>query len=202
MPPEWDEPVRDALGVFPTARDFVLNHYDSEGARGTNGLGVLLNHPDLAKAFLTFNNHVAVGSTLSKRVRELVILRISWLRQAEYEYIQHTVLGRNAGLSDDDIRRIQAGPAAPGWDPVDADLLRATDELYTNARIEDSTWERLSAHFSVRQLMDLVLAVGCYEVLAMVFKTFSPQLEQGVEPLDSETRSRMHATRADALTTP
>lgn len=195
LPPEWDAITHDAVSAFPSARDFVLkNHRDREGgARGMHGLGVMLHYPALAKAFLTFNNHVAVASTLSKRIRELLILRISWLRRSEYEFVQHVVLARNAGLSEAELERVQLGPDAPGWDPVDADLVRAVDELHADARIEDATWARLSKQFSTQQLMELVFAVGCYDVLAMVFKTFGAQLEPGVDPLDPAVRARMQA---------
>jgi 4-carboxymuconolactone decarboxylase len=193
LPPEWDTTVHDAVSAFPTARDFVLSHYQADGARGTHGIGVLLQYPALAKAFLTFNNHVAIASSLPKRIRELLILRLSWLRRSEYEFVQHVVLGRNAGLSEVELERIQRGPDAPGWDPIDADLVRAVDELHADARIQDPTWTRLSKHFSTAQLMDLVFAIGCYEILAMVFKTFGVQLEPGVDPLDLATRTRMHA---------
>jgi alkylhydroperoxidase family enzyme len=198
LPPEWTEATYDAVGVFPSGRDFVLANYQDQagGARGANGLGLVLRHTALAKAFLTFNNHIATASTLSKRIRELLILRISWLRRSEYEFVQHVVLGRRAGLSDEEIERLQRGPDAPGWDPQDADLLRAVDELHADARIHDATWSRLSARFNTEELMDLVFAVGCYEVLAMLFKTFGAQLEQGVEPLEAAVRARMHAREA------
>src|SRR5579871_4011321 len=81
LPPEWDADVRAAIDVFPSARDFVLSHHQSDDARGVNGVGVMLRHPSLAKAFLTFNNHVATASSVSARVRELLILRVSWLRR-------------------------------------------------------------------------------------------------------------------------
>ena len=195
LPSEWDVTTYDAVSAFPSGRDFVLSHYQDPagGARGTHGLGVILRHPALAKAFLTFNNHVAMANSVSKRIRELLILRVSWLRRSEYEFIQHVVLGRNAGLSEAELERVQAGPDAPGWDPIEADLVRAVDELYADARIQDGTWSRLSAHFSTDQLMDIVFTVGCYEVLAMVFKTFGAQLERGVDPLDPAVRARMHA---------
>jgi 4-carboxymuconolactone decarboxylase len=193
LPPEWDAVTHDAVSAFPSGRDFVLSHYQADGARGMHGLGVMLRYPALAKAFLAFNNHVATGSTLSRRVRELLILRISWLRRSEYEFVQHVVLARNAGLSEAELERVQFGPDAPGWEPVDAELVRAVDELHAQARIEDATWARLSAHFNSEQLMDIVFAVGCYDVLAMVFKTFGVQLEPGVEPLDPVVRARMHA---------
>ncbi|MET0387799.1 MAG: carboxymuconolactone decarboxylase family protein [Polyangiales bacterium] len=196
--PPWDATTHDAVSAFPSGRDFVLSHYQDQsgGARGMHGLGVVLQHPALAKAFLTFNNHVATASSLSKRVRELLILRISWLRRSEYEFVQHLVVGRNAGLSDAELERVQLGPDAPGWEIVDAELVRAADELHTDARIGDRTWARLSEHFSTEQLMDLVFVVGCYDVLAMVFKTFGVQLEPGVAALDPAVRARMHAQGA------
>jgi 4-carboxymuconolactone decarboxylase len=195
LPPDWNAATHDAVSAFPSGRDFVLSRYQDQagGARGMHGLGVLLHYPALAKAFLTFNNHVAVASTLPKRSRELLILRISWLRRSEYELVQHVVVGRNAGLTEAELERVQLGPDAPGWDPLDADLVRAVDELHADARIQDPTWTRLTDQLSTEQVMDLVFAVGCYDVLAMVFKTFGTQLEAGVEPLAPDVRSRMHA---------
>jgi 4-carboxymuconolactone decarboxylase len=197
LPPEWDAATHDAGSAFPHARDFVLSRYQDQtgGARGMHGLGIILRYPALAKAFLAFNNHVSMASSLSKRIRELLILRISWLRCSEYEFVQHVVLARNAGMSDAEIDRVTLGPDAPGWDAVDADLVRAVDELHADARIQDATWTRLSAHFNTEQLMDLVFAVGCYDVLAMVFKTFGAQLEPGVDAPDAGVRARMHAQK-------
>ena len=192
LPPEWDADIRDAMSVFPSARDFVVSHHQTADNRGVNGVGIMLRHPALAKAFFTFNNHVATASSVSVRVRELLILRVSWLRRSEYEFAQHIVLCRRAGLSDADIERIQFGPDAPGWDPMDADLIRVVDELLAEARIQDATWKRLAAHFSTTELMDMVFLVACYEILAMAFNTFGAQLESGAEPLDPVVWERMH----------
>ncbi len=199
LPPDWDDAVMDAVSAFPSGRDFVLNGWKAggHGVRGMHGLGLTLHYPALSKAFLTFNNHVATGSTLSRRSREILILRISWLRRAEYEFIQHVVLGRRAGLTDEDIERITVGPDAPGWaDPIEAELVRAVDELHEHACIQDATWARLGTQFNRDQLMDLVFCVGCYDLLAMVFKTFGAQLEEGVEALSPEMRARMHAPQS------
>lgn len=186
----------EAVSAFPHGRDFVLSTYQQGGARGMHGLGVILSHPVLAKAFLTFNNHVATTSTVSRRVREILILRISWLRRAEYEFVQHVVLGLRAGLTQTEIERIQQGPDAAGWDAVDADLVRAVDELHTDACISNETYERLSVHFTPNQMLDIVFCVGCYDLLAMVFKTFDAQVEPGVDPLDPAVSARMHAQKS------
>ena len=183
LPSDWDETVIEALGGFPQARDFVLSRWRAgeRSIRGMHGIGMLVRHPALAKAFLTFNAHVARTPSLSARMRELVILRISWLRRSEYEFIQHVVLARSVGLTDAEIDRIELGPDAPGWEPEDADIVRAVDELHGQARIGDETFARLSKRLDTAQLLDLVFAVGCYEIMAMAFNTFDIQLEPGVD---------------------
>ncbi len=191
-PSDWNSTVYDAVSAFPAARDFVLNNWQNGGARGMNGLGAMLNHPALSKAFLAFNNHIATTNTLSKRVCELLILRVSWVRRSEYEFQQHVILGLRAGLSGEEIERIQEGPDAKGWDIVDAGLLRAADDLVLDASIHRDTWKLLSQHFNTEQLIDIVFTVGCYEVLAMAFKSFRVPFESCLEPMPADTRARMN----------
>jgi 4-carboxymuconolactone decarboxylase len=196
LPADWSEAEHDAMRAMPSARDFVLANWQMD-PRGVNGLGVMLRHPAATKAFLGFNNHVATTSSIGRRERELLILRLSWLRGAEYEFLQHVVLGRRAGLSDEEIERLQQGADAPGWSATDADLLRAVDELLADACIGDTTWARLSAHFTLEQRIDIVYTVGCYEIAAMLFKTLGAQLDAGMEPLSDTLRSRLYQRRKD-----
>jgi len=192
-PDDWSEAVHDAAGAFPPGRNFILSNYKTGVARGMNGMGVTLNHPPLAKAFLTFNAHIAGANTISKREAELLILRLSWRRRAAYEFAQHVILGKRAGFTDEDIERIQAGPDAPGWSPIDAALVRAVDELYADACISDATYATLAGHYSPEQLLDIVHTVGCYELLAMVFKTFRVRFEEGFDLLPDDVMARMNA---------
>jgi 4-carboxymuconolactone decarboxylase len=53
-------------------------------------------------------------STLPPRDRELLILRIGWLCRSECEFGQSVVIGKQAGLSDEEIERVMRGPDAEG----------------------------------------------------------------------------------------
>lgn len=141
----------------------------------------LAHHPDLLRRWLVFGNHVLFKSTLPPRERELVILRIGWLCEAEYEWAQHVKIGKDAGLTDVEVERIKAGPNARGWNAQDALLLQATDELRRDAFIGDATWKGLSAHFDTKQLMDVVFAVGQYNLVSMALNTLGVQLDDGLE---------------------
>jgi 4-carboxymuconolactone decarboxylase len=195
LPSDWDAAAMDALSVFPAGRDFILKGWQAgeKAVQGMNLMGTQLHHPALAKAALPLNAHVARGNTLSTRVRELLVLRIAWLQRSEYEYVQHIRQGQLAGLSVAEIERVQQGPDAPGWDPLDADVLRAVDELHARARIQGATWQRLALHFNTQQLMDLVYVTGCYGVVSMYCNTFGVQLEDPSTALDAATRARLHA---------
>ena len=141
----------------------------------------LSHHPDLFRRWLVFGNHVLFKSTLPPRERELVILRIGWLCEAEYEWAQHVLIGKEAGLTAEEIERIKAGPNARGWSEADKLLLQATDELHKDAFITDATWNGLCQHFDTKQLMDVVFAVGQYNLVSMALNTLGVQLDDGLE---------------------
>lgn len=165
---EWSE--ADAAMMQP----FVAANSDH------NVFKTMLQHPDLMRRWLVFANHVLFKSTLGARERELVILRIGYLCQAGYEWGQHVVIARQVGLDDDGIRSAQSGPETPGISERDRLLLRATDELHADAFISDPTWAALSAHLDTHQLMDLIFAVGQYNLVSMALNSFGVQLDDGL----------------------
>jgi 4-carboxymuconolactone decarboxylase len=162
----WDGDVDQALsGLMPPER----RNPEATG----NLVATLVRHPKLARGFLRFNFHLLYGSTLPARVRELAVLRVAHLSRCEYEWRHHVGMGRDAGLTDEDIAGVERGEAAGELDHA---VLTAVDELHHDAAVSDRTWTTLSAHFDEHQLMDFVFTVGCYGSLAMAINTF------GVEP--------------------
>lgn len=159
----------------------VLEPVHREG-RVYNVRATLARHWEASKKFGVWGLHImGETSTLIPREREILILRIGWLCQAEYEWGQHVLYGKKAGLTDEEIARIKAGPDAEGWDAFDAGLLRAADELHADAFISDATWAALSEGYNTQQLMDVVFTVGQYNLVSMALNTFGVQLDKGVK---------------------
>jgi len=153
------------------------------GGRILNIFRTLAHHPKLMKRWLVFGNHILAKSSLSPRDREIVILRVGWLCKSGYEWAQHVVIGKDAGLSDEEIDRITKGGDAQGWSHAEAALLRGTDELHNDSFIGDPTWASLSQHYSTQQLMDFVFTVGQYHTVSMALNTFGVQLDPGLTGL-------------------
>jgi alkylhydroperoxidase family enzyme len=167
MEPEWNEEQQKLLSAFKR-EGRVYNIYRT-----------LAHHPKMTEKWSTFAAYILRKSTLPPRDREILILRIGWLCRCEYEFGHHTPIGKSAGLTSEEIARIPEGPNAPGWDPFEATLLRAVDELHSDAFISDATWNALAKIYHEKQLMDLVMTVGEYNLVSMLLSTFGVQLEQG-----------------------
>lgn len=173
--------MREALAALrPSNSRHPPSRRDEDGPKGLNVLGTLAHHPAAARAFLAFNGHVLFASTLTPRERELLVLRVAALRRAQYEWAQHVVLAREAGLSDDEIARVAAGAGAPGWSRRERAMLTAVDELVRDADVSAETWAMLAEELEVQQLMDLVFTVGAYDTLAMLLKTVRVELDDDV----------------------
>ena len=150
----------------------------------TNIFDTLVRHPGLFRKWLPFGGKLLSGK-LPARERELMILRTGWRCQAEYEWGQHVVMGKASGLTDEEIARIKAGPDDPGWDPFDATLLRAADELHDDACITDATWAALAERYDERQLTEVPMVVGQYHLVSFTLNSLGVQREPGVPGFDS-----------------
>lgn len=166
---EWTDDSRPVLAAN-SARGPVLNVF-----------GTIARHPKLLKRWVVFANHVLNGSTLPARERELVILRTGFLCRSGYEWAQHALIGRAAGLTDEEIVRLTVGSSDDGWNGTDRALLQATEQLVADHFISDGTWGALATVWGEQQLMDLVFAVGQYTLVSMALNTFGVQLETTTE---------------------
>jgi alkylhydroperoxidase family enzyme len=128
---------------------------------------------------LAFGHINSESSTLPPRHRELLILRIGWLCQSEYEWAAHSLAARSIGLTDDDLIRITIGPDATQWTRFEATLLRAVDELHSDAFITDATWQALGTEYDTQQIMDLIATVGTYNLVSMMLNSWGVQLDEG-----------------------
>lgn len=132
---------------------------------------ILARHRRLFLGWLHFAGRLMPGGLLPRRETELVILRVAWLRDCSYEFEHHVRLGGRAGLDHDDIARVTAGHAAPGWTIRERVLLAAVELLHHVRDLDDTSWAALRECFSERECIELCLLVGHYEMLATFIAT-------------------------------
>ncbi len=175
---QWPPEMRQAMAALtPPEPRHALPRTDGGRPKALNLLGTFARYPALVRAFHVFNGHALFATTLSVRQRELLVLRVAAVREAPYEWRQHVVQGRDAGMTDGEIARVAEGPDAPGWAPLERAMIRAVDELVADAEISDATWGELASELDEHQLLDLIFTVGAYEVLAMAIRSCGVEVD-------------------------
>jgi len=161
------------VGVFGWAFGHVAGRVANTNP--PNLFMTLARHPKLFRGWLRFAGRLMPRGTLPRRDTELVILRVAHLRSCSYEFEHHKRLGARAGLDAADVERIMQGPGADGWSPVERALLEAVDELHAERDLADPTWDTLREHLDERGLIEFVMLVGHYQMLATALRTLRVQ---------------------------
>jgi AhpD family alkylhydroperoxidase len=125
--------------------------------------------------WLHFAGRLMPGGKLPRRETELVILRVACLRGCDYEFAHHVRLGARAGVTADDVERVRAGSSAEGWSGQERLLMRVTEELVATRDLGDATWAELRAAYDERTVIEILLLIGHYDMLATTLMTLRLQ---------------------------
>jgi len=169
---EWTESQRELLetSILPDANIFAT----------------FVRAPGLFRRWLPFGGKLLAGK-ISARDRELMILRTAWNCRSDYEWGQHVLIGRQAGLTDDEMTRVASHSPieSQGWSDADLTLLRATDELHEDWCISDRTWAALAERYDVEQMIEIPMLVGHYHLVAMTLNSLGVALDEELTGLPS-----------------
>lgn len=168
--------MTDGPRIAPGDRSQIgaVNHLLARALGSATGTGppnvftTLARHRRLFRRWLRFAGALMPGGRLPRTDSELVILRVAHNCGSAYEWRHHERLGALAGLSAEEIACARQGVGAAVWTERQALLVRAADELHGPERsISDELWTSLSAELDERELIELCMLIGHYEMLAM-----------------------------------
>jgi 4-carboxymuconolactone decarboxylase len=135
-----------------------------------NVFRLLANAPNVFAGWTQMVDELFASPTFSRRMREVVILRVARLQNSSYELGQHFGLARDAGLTDDEISAIveTEDVEAAGFSAAERIALDVTTELCRTHRLGDDTFTKAQAVFGDEALTELLMVISCYYGLALV----------------------------------
>ncbi|OFV89250.1 MAG: hypothetical protein A3J75_08615 [Acidobacteria bacterium RBG_16_68_9] len=138
----------------------------------------------MAQAQTNFRPLVRLGTsilsqqTLDAKLRELAILRVAMLSGARYEWIQHVPIARAVGATDEQIEALERGDAgAPSFNTRERLVLRFTTEVVRDVRASDAVMVEMPTCFTPQEIVELILAIGFYMLMARLMETTGVDLE-------------------------
>ena len=147
-----------------------------------NVFKTLLHHPKLAKAVNDLLMTLLAGDNqLDARLRELLIMRIGWATDCDYEWTQHWKIALQFGLSEAEVLAVKDWQSATCLTEQDRAILAATDETLADGMISASTWETCAGFLDAAQLLELNVAIGAWRLISQLARSAGIELEEGVD---------------------
>jgi AhpD family alkylhydroperoxidase len=162
-PSDAPERVAEALAAVPPLNIFRM-----------------VSHAQTAfRPLLRFAGAILTELELDPRLRELAILVVARDTDAEYEWVQHVAVARGVGVSDEQIAAVELGAldsAALG--DSERAVLRFAEEVVVQPRVSDATFEAVRRSLTEREIVELLLTIGNYMMLARVMTTLELELDE------------------------
>jgi alkylhydroperoxidase family enzyme len=157
----------------------VMQKY-SAGRRGRllNLYRALLHSPPIAESWFNHSNAVRWKTTLSGRLREVVIIRLAHLARSQYALRQHVPsLALAEGLTLEECNALADWPAGKSFSEPERAALAYADAMTRNIQVPDAVFAEVRKHFDERATVELTVLIGSYNMHARVLEALQLDLE-------------------------
>jgi len=152
----------------------------SAGRRGNliNVYRLLLHSPPLAASWFEHLNAVRWQTTLSARLRELLIIRIALVNRVDYVIAQHVPkLALADGVSLAECEALAEWSTSDCFSADERDALAYADAMSRDVAVPDDVFAPLREHFDERQIVELSVLIGTYNMHNRVMLALQIDLE-------------------------
>jgi 4-carboxymuconolactone decarboxylase len=155
----------------PELADLIGRIRGARRGRLINVYKLLLHSPALAETWFAHNNAVRWKTELDGRLREMVIVRIGYVTNVAYILHQHAPeLAIPEGLMLEECEALKDWEGSALFGERDRAVLAYADVMTRDVRVPDPVFRRVVEYFSERQIVELTLLIGTYNMHARVFQ--------------------------------
>jgi alkylhydroperoxidase family enzyme len=159
----------------------VMDKVDLGALSPVNLMRTLAHQPRLFGNLMALGGSLMYRSALDARLREIAILRTAARTRCEYEWGMHVSLFREpCRLTVAELASLQYGsPDDACWGDAERLVVRVADELHETSTLGEGTWQALAAAHDPPVIVELLVTVGNYRMLAQVLNACGVPLEPG-----------------------
>lgn len=142
----------------------------------------LLNSPEACDCIQRLGGYLRYNAPVSGRFGELIVLVTARYWDCHYEWSIHVELARKEGVPENVIAEIRDGKR-PSSDADAALIHDVAHALYENYKIPQDLYDKAVARLGEPALLDMVVMIGYYAMLAQVFAAFEVMPAASAEKL-------------------
>jgi 4-carboxymuconolactone decarboxylase len=155
----------------PELTDSIAKIKGARGGRLINIYRLMLHSPVLANAWFDLNQAVRYGTQIDGQSRELAVIRVAILN--DVEYIQHAhgpAYALKEGLTPEQVAGLANWQPSKLFTDQQRALLAYTDAMTREISVADEIFAEIRKHFSERQVVELTMLIGAYNMLTRFLK--------------------------------
>jgi alkylhydroperoxidase family enzyme len=167
-------------GDLPEAdRDIFDQFVKERGAEPGHIHRVVANAPNLLRRFLGLANELRNGTQLEPKLRELALMTVGRLTNAEYEFTHHWNISLKVGIKREQLEHLADFATSPLFNDQERAVMRYAAEATTNIKVGDATFNALRGFLDNRRITELVMNVAFYNAVVRVLVPLGVELETG-----------------------
>ena len=141
---------------------------------------MLLHAPPIAQGWINMYDAVRWNSTLSGRIREMVICRIAAINGASYEWNAHVPIALQEGMTQAQLDALPAWEGSALFDATERAALAYCDAMTNQVHVPDDIAKAVRDLFPSRQLVELTVTIAGYNCVSRVLEALEIK---GSDPL-------------------
>jgi 4-carboxymuconolactone decarboxylase len=173
-------PNKARVAPSPVALKKARDYMAGKPHNAVNIIATMAHHDGFAHAFRGLTRFVLEEATVPRRQRELVILRMGWNCQAQYEFGQHTLMAKANGVTDEEIASVTRPLATHAWSEEDSVLLQMVDDLHQDDCISQDIWDKLESLWTTPEIIEFTASALTYRMVSGFLNSFGVELDEGV----------------------
>ena len=154
----------------------LAEHIVTLGGRVLNLYRVLGNQPRLLEAWIDFAYTLRRACTTSRVLRELMILRTAQLARSDYEWHQHRIMARDAGVPDEKVAELAKWRESALFDAREQAALALTEAVVAG-HVDDATYATAARQFNPGELIELILTASFYVMVPRILDAIAVTTE-------------------------
>jgi len=139
----------------------------------------LAHTPNLLRRFLGLGGELRNATELDPKLRELAIVTVGRLTDAQYEFVHHWNIARRVGVTREQLEALADFEKSQHFNDQERSVIRYAIEATNNVRVSDATWNALKLFLDTRRIMELVQNVAFYNMVVRVLVPVGVELEPG-----------------------
>jgi len=140
---------------------------------------IMAGSPLAGAALHQVGGHLRHRAGYTDRVREIAVLELAVIRRSATEWHAHEPYARSGVLTDDEITAIRMSAPAPTFSHAETVARKIVQSLLRSKDIDDALYAEAEAAFSTRVLIELVMLVLYFDLLATSINVFRAAIPDG-----------------------